>query len=302
MVLQNKIFKGCTIGIVAPSSPFDIHDLNIIEENLNKLGYKIKFGKSCFRSYKGYLSGEDKLRAKDIEDMFLDKEVDGILCLRGGYGTPRILDKINYDVIKNNPKFFIGYSDITALHIAFNQRCNLITFHGVMAGTCPEWDEFTYKSLINSINYTDTLDIKNPKGEKIYTLIEGSCEGILTGGNLSLIVSTLGTNYEIDTKEKILFIEEIDESIYRLDRMLTQLDLSGKFKDCNGIIFGDFCNCKKDNKDDFELIDLLKDKIQKYNKPCILNLKSGHCKPMITLPLGAKCILDSSNKKVKFTK
>ena len=302
MVLKNKIFKGCTIGIVAPSSPFDIHDLNIIEENLNKLGYKIKFGKSCFNSYKGYLSGEDKLRAKDIEDMFLDKEVDGILCLRGGYGTPRILDKINYDVIKNNPKFFIGYSDITALHIAFNQKCNLITFHGVMASTCPEWDEFTYKSLINSINYTDALDIKNPKGEKIYTLIEGSCEGILTGGNLSLILSTLGTDYEIDTKEKILFIEEIDESIYRLDRMLTQLDLAGKFKDCNGIIFGDFCNCKKDNKDDFELIDLLKDKIQKYNKPCILNLKSGHCKPMITLPLGAKCILDSNKKKIKFTR
>lgn len=302
MVLQNKIFKGCTIGIVAPSSPFNIYDLNIIEENLNKLGYKIKFGKSCFSSYKGYLSGEDKLRAKDIEDMFLDKEVDGILCLRGGYGTPRILDKINYDVIKNNPKFFIGYSDITALHIAFNQRCNLITFHGVMAGTCPEWDEFTYKSLINSINYTDTLDIKNPKDEKIYTLIEGSCEGILTGGNLSLIVSTLGTDYEIDTKEKILFIEEIDESIYKLDRMLTQLDLAGKLKDCNGIIFGDFCNCKKENKDDFELIDLLKDKIQKYNKPCIFNLKSGHCNPMITLPLGAKCILDSSKKKIKFTK
>lgn len=302
MVLQNKIFKGCTIGIVAPSSPFNIYDLNIIEENLNKLGYKIKFGKSCFSSYKGYLSGEDKLRAKDIEDMFLDKEVDGILCLRGGYGTPRILDKINYDVIKNNPKFFIGYSDITALHIAFNQRCNLITFHGVMAGTCPEWDEFTYKSLINSINYTDTLDIKNPKDEKIYTLIEGSCEGILTGGNLSLIVSTLGTDYEIDTKEKILFIEEIDESIYKLDRMLTQLDLAGKLKDCNGIIFGDFCNCKKENKDDFELIDLLKDKIQKYNKPCIFNLKSGHCNPMITLPLGAKCILDSSKKKIKFIK
>ena len=302
MALQNKIFKGCTIGIVAPSSPFNIYDLNIIEENLNKLGYKIKFGKSCFSSYKGYLSGEDKLRAKDIEDMFLDKEIDGILCLRGGYGTPRILDKINYDVIKNNPKFFIGYSDITALHIAFNQKCNLITFHGVMAGTCPEWDEFTYKSLINSINYTDTLDIKNPNGEKIYTLIEGSCEGILTGGNLSLIVSTLGTDYEIDTKEKILFIEEIDESIYRLDRMLTQLDLAGKLKDCNGIIFGDFCNCKKDNKDDFELIDLLKDKIQKYNKPCIFNLKSGHCNPMITLPLGAKCILDSSKKKIKFIK
>lgn len=302
MIFPKSIFEGCTIGVVAPSSPFKKYELNVIKESFNKLGYKIKFGKSCFSSYGGYLSGEDSLRAKDIEDMFLAKDIDGILCLRGGYGTPRILDKINYDIIKNNPKFFIGYSDITALHIAFNQKCGLVTFHGTMAGTCPEWDEFTYQSLINAINYRNTLDIKNPDNEEIYTLVEGKCEGILTGGNLSLLVSTIGTDYEIDTKGKILFIEDIGESIYKLDRMLTQLDLSGKFKDCSGIIFGDFCNCEKNNEDDFELIELLKDRIYKYNKPCIFNLKSGHCRPMITLPLGAKCILDADKKIIKFTK
>lgn len=302
MIFPKVIFEGCTIGIVAPSSPFKKYKLNIIEENLNKLGYEVKFGKSCFSSYKGYLSGEDNIRAKDIEDMFLDKEIDGILCLRGGYGTPRILDKINYDIIKKNPKFFIGYSDITALHIAFNQKCDLVTFHGIMAGTCPEWSKFTYESLINAINYKDYLDIKNPVDEEIYTLVEGTCEGILTGGNLSLLVSTIGTDYEVNTKDKILFIEEIGESIYKLDRMLTQLDLSGKFRDCSGIIFGDFCDCDKENEDDFELIELLKDRVSKYNKPCVFNLKSGHCDPMITLPLGTKCILDADKKIIKFTK
>lgn len=302
MRFPKGIYKDSIIGIVAPSGPFKKYRLDTIATSLNNLGYKVKFGKSCFGSYKGYLSSEDSIRAQDIENMFLDKEVDGILCLRGGYGTPRILDKIDYELIKNNPKFFIGYSDITGLHIALNQKCNLVTYHGIMAGTCPEWDEFTYNSLIDAVNYDNTLEVHNPIGEELYTINKGKSEGILTGGNLSLIVSTLGTEYEIDTKDKILFVEEIGESIYKLDRMLTQLDLSGKFEACTGIIFGDFCDCKKENSDDFELIELLEDRIKKHNKPCIYNLKSGHCSPMITLPLGAKCILDADNKIINFTK
>jgi len=219
--------------------------------------------------------------------------------MRGGYGTPRILDMIDYEIIKNNPKTFIGFSDITALHVAFNQKCNLVTYHGIMGLTSPKWDEFTYESLLDAINMKEYLELKNPKGEEIQTLIDGAAEGEIIGGNLALLTATIGTEYEIDTKGKILFIEEIGEPIYRIDRMLTQLALAGKFNDCSGIIFGDFNNCNKQNDDEFELMEILKDRIEKYNKPCIYNLKSGHCMPMITIPFGVKCSLDATSKKVK---
>ncbi|MGL6105870.1 S66 peptidase family protein [Romboutsia sp.] len=296
MVFPRPIKKGCILGVIAPSGPYKERELKEIKEKLEVYGYSVKFGKSCYDSYKGYLSSEDKVRAKDIEYMFLDKDIDGIICIRGGYGTPRILELIDYNIIKQNPKIFIGFSDITALHIAFNQKCDLVTFHGIMAGSSYKWDDFSYESLINAINLKDTLEIKNPKNEKIKTIVKGKCEGKLIGGNLSLIITTMGTPFEIDTKGKILFIEEVGESIYRIDRMLTQLALGGKFTDCEGIIFGDFSKCHKDNEDDFELGELLKDRVEQFNKPCIYNLKSGHCLPMISLPLGANCKLNATNK------
>ena len=210
MIYPKGIKKGDTIGIVAPSGPFKAATLEEIENALNNLGYNVKFGKSCYGSYKGYLSSEDYIRAKDIEDMFLDKDVDGIFCIRGGYGTPRILDLIDYNIINENPKFFVGFSDITGLHVAFNRHTDLVTFHGIMAGTSHKWDEFTYNSLINALN-NNVTKFENPNNEPIYTVVEGICEGELIGGNLALLVSAIGSKYEIDTKGKILFINAVDE-------------------------------------------------------------------------------------------
>lgn len=300
MIFPKGLKKGDTIGIVAPSGPFNKYSLDKVKNSIESLGYKVKFSESCSGMYKGYLSVKDELRAKGIEGMFLDNEVDVIMCIRGGYGTLRILDKINYDIVANNPKVFIGFSDITTLHTAFNQKSNLVTFHGIMAGSAPDWDDFTYKSLLDAVNMEDKLQILNPEGEEIKSLSSGICEGTLTGGNLSLLSATIGTPYEIDTKGKILFIEEIGETIYKLDRMLTHLALAGKFDDCKGIVFGDFCDCEKSKDDDFELEEILKDRIERFNKPCIYNLKSGHCTPMITLPMGAKCKLDADNKAIEF--
>lgn len=309
MIYPKKLNKGDTIGIIAPSSPYRPlckeslnYELDNIKKTIENFGYKVKMGSTCYLSYKGYLAGTDEDRVKDIETMFDDKNIDAILCLKGGYGTPRILDKINYDIIKNNPKIFIGYSDITALHIAFNQICNLVTFHGIMAATVSNWDEFTYNSFIDILDMKENLELKNPEDEELYTLVKGSANGIIIGGNLSLIASTIGTSYEINVKDKILFIEEIGESIYKIDRMLTQLELSGKFNDCKGIIFGDFEDCNKEREEDYDLYDLLLNKIKKYNKPCIYNLQSGHCKPMISMPLGVNCELDATNKKIILTK
>lgn len=298
MIYPKTLNKGDTIGILAPSSPLKKYSLETIKKTLNNYGYKVIFGESCHKSYKGYLSGDDNIRVDDINNMFLDKSIDAIFCLRGGYGTPRILDMIDYSIVKNNPKIFVGFSDITALHIAFNQKSDLVTFHGPMSGNSIEWDEFTYKSLIDTLNKKENLNIKNPSNEKIKTVVKGNCEGILTGGNLSLIAATMGTKFEIDTRGKILFIEEVGEKIYQIDKMLTQLALANKFNECIGIIFGDFKDCNS-TKGEFTVEEIIKDRVEKYNKPCIYNLKSGHCMPMITLGLGYKYSLDATNKILK---
>ncbi|HFL2599807.1 TPA: LD-carboxypeptidase [Clostridioides difficile] len=286
------------LGIIAPSGPLRNTSLEEIKFNLESYGYEVKFSESCSLNYKGYLAGNDDIRARDIEDMFLDKDVDIIMCLRGGYGTTRILDKINYDIIKQNPKPFIGFSDITGLNLAFYKNCGLLPYHGIMAANVGKWDKFTYKSLVNALEFKDELYLENPKEEKIYTVCEGKAEGIIMGGNLSLIIATMGTKYEIDAKDKILLIEEIGEPQYKLDRMLTQLYSSGKLEECNGIIFGDFKDCIEEN----DLMELLIEFANKVNKPSIYNLQSGHCIPMITIPLGRMCELDATEKIVKLKK
>lgn len=289
---------GDTIGILAPAGPAK-GDLETIYKSIVHYGYRVKIGVSCYLSYNGYLAGPDEIRAYEIESMFLDNEIDAIMCLRGGYGTTRILDLIDYDIIKNNPKIFIGFSDITALHIVFNQQCNLVTYHGIMAQSSPQWDKFSYTSLINALNFQNKLIINNPKDKNMYTLKDGAARGKIVGGNLSLIIASLGTKYEIDTKDKILFIEEVGEYTYRVDRMLTHLYHAGKFNDCCGIIFGDFKDCRKSNSEDISLYKLLKEISIKCNKPSIYNLKSGHCMPMVTLPLGMECYMDASKKEIQ---
>ena len=302
MNVPKSLLKGDTIGIVAPASNLRNYTIKEVKEKLESYGYKVKIGKSCSLKYRGYLAGEDKIRALDLESMFLDKDVDAIMCLRGGYGCSRILNLINYDIIRNNPKIFLGFSDITALHIVFNQNCNLITYHGLMANRCIEWDEFSYKSMIEALNFKDELYIENSREVKMESLYRGIAEGEVIGGNLTLIVSSLGTEYEIDTKGKILFIEEVGEYIYRIDRLFTQLSLSGKFKDCRGIIFGDFSDCRKSNEDDFDIYDLQKEIALKYKKPAVYNLNAGHCMPMVTIPLGMNCILNANECSIKFKK
>ena len=291
--------KRDTIGLIAPSGPLRNIKIEEIKYELNKLGYEVKIGKSCYLSYKGYLSGRDEDRALDLEKMFLDKDVDAIMCVRGGYGCARILDLIDFTIIRDNPKIFIGFSDITALHIAINQICDLVTYHGIMAASIKKWDYFTYSSLINALNFKDELILKNPCNEKLISIYDGSCEGKLIGGNLSLIVSTLGTKYEIDTKDKILFIEEIGEFTYKIDRMLNHLQMAGKFEDCRGIIFGEFTDCNKAFDKDYEILNLFQEIAIKNKKPTICNLKSGHCIPMVSIPLNMICQMNSVNEEIK---
>ncbi|NLC15489.1 MAG: LD-carboxypeptidase, partial [Firmicutes bacterium] len=281
MIKPRALRFGDTLGLIAPAS-------NTTEENVEKsiktlveLGFKVKEGKSLHQR-RGFLAGDDEIRAQDINDMFGDKEVDGIICIRGGAGAPRILEMIDYEIAKNNPKVFIGYSDITVLHIAFNQICSLVTFHGPMVSSnmIDGFDDFSKDSLFRLIMDPDaTGKLENPEGEEIVTINGGIGIGPLVGGCLSLVCSTLGTPYEIDTKGKILVLEDVGEEPYKVDRMLNQLRLAGKLQEANGIILGTFEDRepKGGYKDSQSLEEVFEDQVKPLGVPTIYNLRIGHC-------------------------
>lgn len=298
MIKPKALKQGDTIGLIAPSSPVNHHDR--VEESVKKLeefGFNVKVGESCYGTY-GYLSGQDEIRAQDVNRVFADPEIDGIVCLKGGYGTPRIVDRLDYEMIERNPKLFIGYSDITAIHIALNQICKMVTFHGPMPASdmLSNFDGFSKESYLRAMSSTNPLgELVNPPGVEIQCMVKGKASGPIIGGNLSLIAATIGSPYEIDTKGKLLFIEEIDEEPYRVDRMLNQLRLTGKFDDCSGIILGDWNNCVPSDptKPSLTLMEIFEDLIVPSGKPMIYNFKAGHCKPKITIPFGVEAILDA---------
>ena len=303
MILPQTLKKGDTVSLIATSGPVDPERIDDSIQVLKDLGLNVIVGNSVYSKH-GYLAGEDFIRANDINIMFKDQSVKGIFVIRGGYGAQRLLDMIDYEIIKNNPKIFIGYSDVTILHNVFNQKCSLITYHGPMPSTelYKNFDEYTKKFYFKNIFSNEPLGIiENPNGIEMKTVVSGKTEGILTGGNLSLITSSLGTPYEIDTKNKILFLEEVGEEIYKIDRMLLQLKQCNKFKDANGIILGTFTECGcSNNKNKLTLEEVIEELIVPENKPTISNLICGHCMPTITLPLGNKIIMDADKKQIKF--
>lgn len=295
-MLRPKPLKiGDTIGLVGASSPTPPERIEPAIKAMENMGFKVIVGKSCYASH-GYLSGKDELRAKDINDMFRNPNISGVFCIRGGYGAARLLDLIDFNIIKSNPKVFIGYSDVTALHIAINQICNLVTFHGPMPSTelYKDVDSYTMEYYFNNIFTDKALGlIENPKGIKMQTLVAGECEGSLIGGNLSLVAASIGTKYEIDTRDKILFLEEVDEEPYRVDKMLLQLKQSGKLDSASGIILGYFTNCiAEEPEKSLDIIEIFKEIIVPLNKPTIYNFPCGHSLPTVTFPLGARASIN----------
>ena len=305
MIRPKPLQKGDKVAIIAPASPSDKNLIDKCIASLNELGLKVVIGESCLSEH-GFLSGTDDIRANDINCMFADKNIKGIFALRGGYGCARLLDLIDFKLIKKNPKIFIGYSDITALHIAINQKSKLITYHGPMISTelikgLDEYSADYYKKFI--FEHEKIEELLNPEGNSLEIINNGIASGELIGGNLSLICSSLGTKYEINTKNKILFLEEVDEAPYKVDRMLTHLKQSGKLKEANGIILGAFTNCiAPNNKKSLSLQEVFNEIILPLKKPTISNLACGHCLPTLTLPLGEKVLLDANNKKIKILK
>jgi muramoyltetrapeptide carboxypeptidase len=304
MIKPKHLKPGDRIALIAPSSPLDEDKLMQTVDSVKFLGLKpVLFPSVAMRH--GYLSGPDWARAQDVNTAFADPEIDGIFCVRGGFGVTRILNLIDFETIANNPKVFLGYSDITGLHVAINQLCCLITFHGTMPSS--GWrnrDSITLKSL------TEALFIPAPIGpapcipdEPVETVNPGVAMGRITGGNLSLLASTLGSPYEVDTKNKILFIEEVDEKNYKVDRELTALALAGKFSDCSGIILGTWDGVGDPDtppEKNLTLRQIFDEVVKPFCKPTVNNFRAGHIYPQITIPMGVKTLLDASNGLVSF--
>ncbi len=293
-----KILKfGDTIGLIAPSGAMRTEGaIERAVAETERMGFKVKLGESAGKKY-GYLSGTDAVRARDINAMFADDEVDAIFCIRGGYGAMRILDQLDYELIAKHPKIFVGFSDITALHIALLNKCDLATFHAPMpvGWSSGPLDDFSRESMYRALMHAEPMgELANPPEYPKQTVNPGSAEGMLVGGNLMLIASSLGTPWEIDTKDRILFIEEVGERTYCVDRMLTQLRLAGKFKDCAGVVFGDFADCPIEYPEfGLTLEEIIRDVVAPSGKPIFIGLRCGHCTPKLTLPFGVKCRMDA---------
>ena len=294
MIKPRKLEKGNTIGIIAPANFANLDRLEEGLSTLKYLGYKTIAGVSCRQEWYNF-AGSDKVRADDINKMFADNSVDAILCLRGGYGSCRLIDYIDFDIIASNPKLFIGYSDVTTLHCAFNKICSLITIHGPMLVSNLVNNSNTYmmEQFFNTVE-GNTGVLKIPDGRNVEQIIHGKCQGELTGGNLALLTASLGTNYSIDAKDKILFIEDINEYTYQIDKMMFQLKYAGIFDKCKGVVIGDFQNCNKEKGCDFSLREMFEMFFKDFNKPVIYNFPAGHCSQTQTLALGGKYDLNAA--------
>lgn len=297
--------KGDRVAITAPSSPVPEVVLKKSIDSIRFLDLEPVIMPSC-RLAHGYLSGPDAQRADDLNRAFADSTIKGLFCLRGGFGSTRLLPLLDLEMIAHNPKVFVGFSDITALHVTFNQLCGFVTFHGPMPNAgYGKMDSYSLSSLkANLFSDQPTGSVMNPPGETLEIIYPGKAGGIITGGNLSLLQGTLGSKYEIDTKDKILFLEDVGERPYRLDKALTALSLAGKFRDCAGIILGTFEECEEPPSktvpkntniagSSLTLHDIFEEVIKPWRKPTIFNFRSGHIDPQATIPMGTVVHFDS---------
>ena len=310
-VLKPRALRpGDVVGLVAPASyTFDLWKLEDVDARLRFLRLEPRFGKHV-RGRRGFLSGTEDERLEDLHAMFADPRVAAVFCIQGGYGTPRLLDRLDYDLIRRNPKILLGYSDITGLHLAIGRKTGLVTFHGPNA--LGNWTERNVELLRKALFVPEPIGpVTNPPEEeplnpefRLRTVGAGVARGRLVGGNLTLISATMGTPYEIDTRGRILLLEDVGEAPYRIDRMLVQLKLAGKLRDCAGIVFGTCNDCGTD-RSSFELSlslsDVLEEILGTLGKPVLAGLVFGHTKEKATIPLGVEAVLDAGNKTLEIT-
>ena len=291
---------GDTIAISSPAGAvWEEEQVEKFISIIQDLGFKVKRGLTLKEKF-GYFAGTDELRAKEINDFFSDKEVNAIFCMKGGWGCARILDKLDYNSIKNNPKVIMGFSDITSLLIALNSKTGLVTFHGPVGNS--GWNDFTVDYVKRILIEKEKVTYAYPGDDtdKQYTITAGKATGIVVGGNLTVIASMIGSDYLPDWKNKILFLEETGEEPYRIDRMLTQLKLAGVFKNISGLVFGKCVKCEAEEPEKaFTLQQVLEQQIKPLGIPAFYGAMIGHIVNKYTVPIGINAEMDASDGMIK---
>lgn len=301
LIKPPRLREGDSVGVVNPAGPtFHKNDLKEVEKRLSRLGLNVVFGKHVLSQY-GYLAGTDEERASDFNDMLNDQSVKAVIATRGGWGSNRILPLIDYEAIRRHPKILMGFSDITSLLLAIYVKTGMITFYGPV-GTS-KWGRFTtgwVKKILfegeqpTMSNPMTKLDGRPSDVHRIKTITSGTADGRLVGGNLSVISSMLGTGYLPDWKGKLLFFEEVDEKIYRIDRILTQLKLSGVLGKVSGIIIGKCVNCRISKTTlSMTLEEVFNDHLKPLGIPVYSGAMIGHIDRIFTLPIGVKARMDA---------
>ena len=308
LIKPHRLNKDDKIALITPGSYISEEEKEESIDNLYKLGFRVTYTDRLMQK-NGYFSATDEERAADVNEMFKREDVKGIMCARGGYGCARILPYLNYDLIRDNPKPFIGFSDVTALHYAIYKNSRLITFHGpVGVSTFNRFSVNNFNDILvepkNELELTNSLHDNNYNPYGITTISEGNAEGELIGGNLSIVTSFIGTDYDIDFSDKIIFLEEFLEEPYRIDRMLTQMLQAGKFKNAAGIALGVFKMCESDEtnpsfKNAFTLMEVLKDRLANLGIPVVYGLSFGHVVDKFTLPFGVRAELNTETNQLK---
>lgn len=300
-----RLRKGDQVGLITPASYIDDAGLEKAVTNLEKLGLKVVRGQHLRAQYGG-MAGTDMERLADLHSMFANPAIKGIWCARGGYGAARLLEQLDYELISKNPKVLMGYSDITALHCAIWQKTGLVSFHGPVGNstltdyTLEQVQAVLFQPQEEHLVNIAEAQLVQASADEIYkagTIVPGQAEGQLIGGNLSLLASLVGTPYLPDVKGKLVFIEDIGEKPYRIDRMLTTLRQAWPLRDAAGIVLGVFADCEASSGSrSLSLQETLKDRLGDLGIPVFYGMSFGHVDNMTTLPIGVRARLDTANQ------
>ena len=304
MKRPKRLKQGDKVGVAAPAGPVDPKILKKGLRALERMGFNPVLGKHVLARDR-YLAGTDEQRAEDLNGLFGDPEIKGIFCARGGYGSNRVLLGLDSSIIRRNPKVFVGSSDITLLLLFLVQQCSLVTFHGPMvAGNFGRYPMPKSKHQFSEILFGNRVSKRlTAKGSHVFK--SGIAEGRVIGGCLTLLCRSLGTPWEVKTRNKILLLEDVNEPLYKIDGMLWHLKQAGKFNGVRGIVFGEMVNCQsfgpdRRNKESGSFKGILRDVFANGSFPILTNFPSGHGREMLTLPMGVEARLDTKLKTLEF--
>jgi muramoyltetrapeptide carboxypeptidase len=293
VIFPPRLATGDAIGLVAPASPPEKPEIiDEVVERFAALGFKIKPGKNL-RKRDGYLAGSDEQRAADINTFFADPEVKAIFALRGGYGSCRILPLLDYKTIRANPKPFVGYSDITAMHLAILVKAGLVTYHGSNASSAFQPGNIAAsRQLLMGEGKGPLFSRDHKQGKKLKTVIKGRVQGRLLGGNMTCLLRLIGTPYEPDFRGALLFLEDTGEKAYRIDGMFCHLRLAGILSQIGGLVLGQFDHT--DSAEQARITTCLQREGERAGVPCVSGAPIGHFPEQIIMPQGAQARLDAA--------